>query len=638
MPEGSRHIEQALNVPDAQSHMRYDDLKPVVRSYVDNLTEQVADLVRTYGVSHPKELIPLMETDVMRIEDVRRFGALSEALKVCFENRLPLEAKREARGLKEKAQEQYEAVKKMFNPQVVFEMVESWAPESRRDVLSVMYEVDRPLFDDVSKRNQTPELQYAVVEALARNGELQIAMDRANALDPRTLGEVFDHSALHHEYKRLYITIATLAVEHGQFEIAKQAFLIDPKNDHVARKLIFGLIEAGKFDQVDDVLKLTDRRTQLATKRGWVDLYIDIAEILRVKKKDGNAYLTEVMDVIRASSNLTAKKWRTLTHEKLPGELIRHGRIQDAREIMELGFDMQIPKLVRLLAEQGEESEAIRLIDARATSFLMKTESYLELALCAAKKGDNPKSYLGESLQFYQQIDHIPVWFIECKLAGVYTLLGNQNEVDQSVQKIDVKNQAFTYTSLEIADWFCVCEEFALIKNKKTGDPSIPIDFLYTYVEECAKRRGGGNEVIGMFIQIADLLRKLNNPNTPPHIPCRMAIEYALKIRRSDLLLEIAQYCIDHGVMDPTNALVMATSVTGLNTDGRNKTPEAMTRDLFNVAIAKAKNRLDCQSDIDLALVRDQNAKNSVREWIHGHLALANVYLEQARGLEEVER
>ncbi len=94
MPEGSHYSTSFANDvphPDSPiSHMRYDTLDTSVRSYIDNLTDQIAILVRKYGKKHPKELLPLMETDEMSLEEVRHFSKLTEHLAQAMrENAVP---------------------------------------------------------------------------------------------------------------------------------------------------------------------------------------------------------------------------------------------------------------------------------------------------------------------------------------------------------------------------------------------------------------------------------------------------------------------------------------------------------------------------------------------------------------------
>ncbi len=639
MPEGSRHSEQPV-VPDAQSHMRYDDLKPVVRSYVDNLTEQVAELVRTYGVSHPKELIPLMETDTMSFADVKRFGALGEALKVCFENRMPPEAKREARKLREKAAEQYEELRNIFpRAHDGYEMVNTWAPESRIDVLTVIWALDRPLFDDVSERNQTPELQYAIVEALARNGELHAAMDRADRLDPRTFGGVFDPDLLD-QHKRLHITIATLAVQQGQFDVAKQAFLKNPENEYVARELIFGLIKAGTFDEIDGILKLVRGSGGMTSRTLLTDLYVDIAEAMREKKQNTNRYLSDALEVIQISSKNQPTRWRITTNTKLAGELIRAGRMQDVHDVIEIGkgtgLNELLPSLVRILAEQNEESEAIRLIDMEKVGAVTKVECYLELALVSAKRGGDPRSFLREADRFNLQTNAGYLPLIECKFATVYALIDDQESMDQSIRNIGKGGRAFSYSSQEIETYFFACIDMGDVLVKKGRDPSLALQLMNQYVEHCVPPRKSAEEVVDMYLQIADFSRKLNDPRFSADVACGKAIELAGKSYRVDVLVNIAQYCIDNRISSSNVAFKEAVRIAqmGQNHAGIN-VRKGIVGDLFKVAVAKAKNRLDCQTELALALNHDQNSKNSVTQWIHGHLALANVYLDQARELEK---
>ncbi len=70
--------------------MRKADLSPKVGSYVDNLTDQLALLVKKYNKTHPKQLEPLVLSEEMTLEDVKHFGKLSKHLLFAFEqNNIP---------------------------------------------------------------------------------------------------------------------------------------------------------------------------------------------------------------------------------------------------------------------------------------------------------------------------------------------------------------------------------------------------------------------------------------------------------------------------------------------------------------------------------------------------------------------
>ncbi len=102
-------------VSEATTHVSYADLQPAVRTHVDNLTEQMAELVRKYGKKHPKELVELMENEEMSIEDVRKFGALGRSIGEMFEkNMLPKEMRRDALRLREEAERLFLEADELF--------------------------------------------------------------------------------------------------------------------------------------------------------------------------------------------------------------------------------------------------------------------------------------------------------------------------------------------------------------------------------------------------------------------------------------------------------------------------------------------------------------------------------------------
>ncbi len=65
--------------------MRKADLSPKVGSYVDNLTDQLAVLVKKYNKTHPEQLQSLVLSEEMTLEDVKHFGKLCKHLLFAFE-------------------------------------------------------------------------------------------------------------------------------------------------------------------------------------------------------------------------------------------------------------------------------------------------------------------------------------------------------------------------------------------------------------------------------------------------------------------------------------------------------------------------------------------------------------------------
>ena len=71
--------------PDHRVGLRYDDLKPVIRSYVDKLHVQIDAILHKYGVKNPQEFVVKMREKGSKIDPKDRtqvielVGALIEA-------------------------------------------------------------------------------------------------------------------------------------------------------------------------------------------------------------------------------------------------------------------------------------------------------------------------------------------------------------------------------------------------------------------------------------------------------------------------------------------------------------------------------------------------------------------------------
>ncbi len=75
--------------------MRKADLSPKVGNYVDNLTDQLALLVKKYNKTHPEQLIPLIDNNEMSLSDVKRFGELMKHIaSALHENKIPASEQR----------------------------------------------------------------------------------------------------------------------------------------------------------------------------------------------------------------------------------------------------------------------------------------------------------------------------------------------------------------------------------------------------------------------------------------------------------------------------------------------------------------------------------------------------------------
>ncbi len=600
--------------------MRYADLQPAVRTHVDNLTEQIADLVRKYGKKHPKELVELMENEEMSIEDVRKFGALGKAIGEMFEkNMLPRELEKVVKSLRKKALSQCVDAENVYSEHLEPDGLKEVFPHDRRKFFGAYLRLSRS--NDILKELDSHLTGLDLAKGFAIQGDFQSALA---FLGPNNK---------QYDWKKTALDIARLAFKKERNDVMERLFVeVEPDRtkDTVLQSVIRKCISMKEFDRAKmfamslstlsgkarDLISIA--QSEARSGSGWLDslqlaeqcLSDSFQETLLVRDKGLKniaclyARQGDIDNAIRVYSNLSIHSSRTSLPD-FASDFVSSGNDEQAFSLVQSGT---------LSTDIETKFQSFLSIAIAQASNQKMSDTALRFALTVAEQ--NSKKGLLQNIRFAP------------RLVLAYLLRGEMDDAIRIFTSIDTTPIAKMSTTnlLRVASEL---EELGLEMHQKKQDLKSVINLLFSVVKEYDH-----DHIVSGFTDLADILRQVGR-NPIQALEC--ARDYENKNRRDGSMygyaMIIEAYVKNH--CDPTpiinDALVYAEKLLGVD-----EIFEALT----TIAEEMISDGLDIETVIDagrrVTTGREMRENPSLgwRAWYVFQMSLSAALLDKAEELD----